>query len=580
MAYSVRKTAWAAFLAAVILLGVMAALAYQATSLLVRSERWVEHTREVQQALEDLCSNSVSANNARRGYIITGDAIQVQTFSNAAQKIPDNLARLRQLTADNPARQQEINHLEALLNQHIGAMRDSINLRRSGKLDAPQQIEATRQSAVLSTQIRSLVTAMENQETGLLQQREVTANHVYQHTQLVIAVTFVVALCLLAAEFWLLNLQFSRRERSEQLAHQSRELVNVFFSSSTVGFAILDKDLRYRRVNAVLARMAGMQSEDFLGKSVPEVFGDSALLSESLYQGLLQEGQPILDREMSGEARDKPGEKRHWLVNYFPIRDNQKEIKQIGVIAVDVTARRNAERAIRRLSARLISLQDQERRRIARELHDGLGQYLVALKLTIERLRHPEANGEASVFAQCGDLLEKAIAETRTLSYLLHPPLLDEAGFCSAAGWFVDGFSQRSGIPVNLSIPPDFPRFSNAVELALFRTLQEGLTNIHRHSQSTSAEIHLQLDAENVVLEVQDHGRGIPGPIMAQLQNGETQSGVGLAGMRERVRELGGQFEIQANDPGTLIRVTLPQGFPPERETTVRETGTGKAPAA
>jgi PAS domain S-box-containing protein len=580
MAYSVRKTAWAAFLAAVILLGVMAALAYQATSLLVRSELWVEHTREVQQTLENLCSNSVSANNARRGYIITGDESQADAFENAAGKIPDNLAHVRELTADNPRRQQEIANLEVLLNRHIALMRDSVHLRKSGKPGPRQQIETTRQGVVLAAQIRSLVIAMENEENRLLEQRRATAGRVYQHTQSLIVVTFAVAMCLLGAEFWLLNLQFSQRERSEQLAHQSRELVNVFFLSSTVGFAILDKDLRYRRVNTVLARMVGMQPEDFLGKSVREVFGDRALLAESVYRGLLQEGQPILDREISGEARDKPGEKRHWLLNYFPIRDNQKEIKQIGVIALDVTARRNAESAIRRLSARLISLQDQERRRIARELHDGLGQYLVALKLNLERLRSPEADDKADLFKQCLDMLEKAMAETRTLSYLLHPPLLDEAGFSSAAGWFVDGFSQRSGIPVTLSIPPDFPRFSNVVELALFRTLQEGLTNIHRHSQSTSAEISLQVDAEHVVLEVRDHGRGIPRPVMAQLQNGETQTGVGLAGMRERVRELGGLFEIQPNHPGTIIRVTLPQAFPAQREAPGPPSEAGKVPVA
>jgi len=558
MSYSVRKTAWAAFSAAVVLLATMAVLVYQGTTLLVRSENWIEHTREVQQTLEALCSNSVSANSARRGYIITGDISQQQSFERARQKIPGNLARLRRLTADNADRQPEIDKLEALLNQHIAAMQASIELHSRGTPDLPRQREITQASATHAAQIRSLVTDMENQESRLLQQRQVDAERIYRHTQWVVAITFMVALCLLGAEFYLLNLQFSKREKTERLAHQSRELVNVFFSSSTVGFAILDSDLRYRRVNDTLARMAGMSAEEFLGKSVREVFGERSLRAESVYQGLLREGKPILDREVQGEALGKPGERRRWLVNYFPIRDQQNAVNQIGVIALDVTARRNAEEAIRRLSGRLINLQDQERRRIAREIHDGLGQYLVGLKLTIELLRNPEMNGKPALFNQCVELLERSIAETRTLSHLLHPPLLDEAGFPSAASWFVNGFSQRSGIPVTLSIPPDFPRLPDAVELTLFRALQEGLTNIHRHSQSSAAEIRLLCDAEQVVLEIEDHGKGAPESLMAQLQNGEIQTGVGLAGMRERARELGGAFEMLPNNPGTMVRISLP----------------------
>jgi signal transduction histidine kinase len=255
----------------------------------------------------------------------------------------------------------------------------------------------------------------------------------------------------------------------------------------------------------------------------------------------------------------KPGQVRHWLVNYFPIPGDEGGFTQVGVIAVDVTARRNAEEALRKLSGRLLGIQDQERRRIARELHDSLGQYLAGLKIAIEMLtKSPTAEQSKPLLNECSDILEKAIAETRTLSHLLHPPLLDEAGFASAASWFVTGFSQRSGIPVSLELPDDIPRLSEAVEIALFRILQESLTNVHRHSQTQSAEIKVETDAEVISIEVCDHGKGMPEHVLEQIRGDGTKLGVGLAGMRERIHELGGNFEVKSDENGTIVRATVP----------------------
>lgn len=268
----------------------------------------------------------------------------------------------------------------------------------------------------------------------------------------------------------------------------------------------------------------------------------------------------MLDRELSAELPARPGELRHWLVNYFPIRERGGVFTQLGIIVVDVTARRNAEEALRKLSGRLLGIQDQERRRIARELHDSLGQYLVGLKITIEMLAQSQGENTVSLLAECRDILDKSITETRTLSHLLHPPLLDEAGFASAASWFVTGFSQRSGIPVTLEVPPDLPRLPESVEIALFRILQESLTNVHRHSRAPSAEIKVEADAEQVSIEVRDHGRGIPAYVMRHMDGEGAKLGVGLAGMRERIHELGGEFEVLSDEHGTAIRARVPLG--------------------
>ena len=289
-----------------------------------------------------------------------------------------------------------------------------------------------------------------------------------------------------------------------------------------------------------------------------EIFASNADRAEAVLAEVIRTGEAVLGREVSGQLPGKPGEMRHWLVNYFPIKDEQNSVFQIGIIALDVTERRNAEQAIRRFSARLLTLQDQERRRIAREIHDSLGQYLAAVKINLQVMEQNVSEKNRDTLLECVDLLDRTIGETRTLSHLLHPPLLDEAGFSSAANWFVSGFSQRSGIPVTLELPPDLRRLPNTTEIALFRVLQESLTNVHRHSQSASAEIRLQTDAEWVTLRISDHGRGIAPDLLRKMRFDGTHTGVGLAGMRERIRELGGRLEIHSTPSGTTIEASVP----------------------
>jgi signal transduction histidine kinase len=213
--------------------------------------------------------------------------------------------------------------------------------------------------------------------------------------------------------------------------------------------------------------------------------------------------------------------------------------------------------ALRRLSARLLRVQDEERRRIARELHDSLGQYLAAAKINLDVLMRSNGDGAAYV-REAQHLIDRAISDTRTLSHLLHPPLLDEAGFASAARWYVEGFGKRCGIAATLEISDALERLSSETETALFRILQESLTNVHRHSGSRSVEVHLTRNASSAVLSVQDHGKGIPQEILARFQKDGTNVGVGLAGMRERVKELGGRFAIESSPKGTILTATVP----------------------
>jgi signal transduction histidine kinase len=220
-----------------------------------------------------------------------------------------------------------------------------------------------------------------------------------------------------------------------------------------------------------------------------------------------------------------------------------------------------ANQSLGDLTGRLLHLQDEERRRIARELHDSVGQSLAALSMNLSSLgadidRIAAAAGKVS---DSTSLVKDISTDIRTISYLLHPPLLDEAGLVSALRWFIEGFTERSKIRVDLDLPGDFDRLSRDLETAIFRLVQECLTNIHRHSGSAVARIRITRSADEVRVEVQDEGKGIPPEKQSELLSAGTP-GVGIRGMRERIRQLGGTLEITSQDDqqGAKISATLP----------------------
>jgi PAS domain S-box-containing protein len=560
MTFSLRGIAWTAFAVAVVLLVGSSIFLLRATHALFDSEALVSQTREVETALENLSSQVFQLTNSRRGFVIANDEAFLDDYHAAVALIPDDLANLRRLTADRQERQQELLQVSSDIDALQNVINQSLDSRIAGTSTSELEIRITRQTVPLANRIETTLQGMRDEEDHLLAQRQIASRTNYRHTLRLIFASFIIALMLLVAEMFLLSYEFTRHRQTEYAALQSQEIVNAFFSSSAIGFGIVDSQFRYTRVNDVLPRMAGLQPEDLLGTPVSKVFGETGKQAESLLQQVIESGRSVLDREVSAYLPGKPGDPRYWLVNYFPIREHGGAVTQVGVTAVDVTARHNAEDALRTLSGRLLGIQDQERRRIARELHDSLGQYLAGLKIAIDMLtsRSPQKD---PLLVECTDILERAIAETRTLSHLLHPPLLDEAGFASAASWFVAGFSQRSGIPVSLGLPPDLQRLPDMIEIALFRVLQESLTNVHRHSRAKSAEISVDVDAEQVTIEIRDHGCGMPPHIIRQIEAETSKLGVGLAGMRERIHELGGRFVVSSNPRGTTVQASIPLGI-------------------
>jgi len=213
--------------------------------------------------------------------------------------------------------------------------------------------------------------------------------------------------------------------------------------------------------------------------------------------------------------------------------------------------------ALRKLSVQLLRVQDEERRRLARELHDSLGQYLTAAKINLDVMAR-NSQAASSYLHEAQQLIDRAIGDTRTLSHLLHPPLLDEAGFAFAAKWYVEGFGKRSGIAASLHLPDNLRRLPADIETALFRILQESLTNVHRHSGSSRVEVRLACDNTHVTLTIEDYGDGIPRDILDRFAKTGSNVGVGLAGMRARVKELGGNLIIHSTKAGTKLKATIP----------------------
>ena len=428
------RTLWIIFSIAIVVMLLIAVAVDRTTARYASSEYWVSHTQQVITRMIDLRADLLSGEAARLVYVVSGDQTELPTYEESIRQVPADMDMLRTLTTDNPSQQQRLTRLRPLIEQRIGLLQESVDLRMKGVTDAAQQQKLTESGADLARQIRTLLDAAEADEQALLKRRESFSESTYAWARGVLMMAFFAAMFILLATF----------------------------------------------------------------------------------------------AKLLGELRN----------------------------------REQAEEAVRRLSGRLLRVQDEERRRIARELHDSLGQLLVSLKMNLDQLSSARSYGvtarvpellEASI-----ELVQESINETRTLSYLLHPPLLDEFGFASAAKWYIEGFSARSRIMVKADIDEHFGRMPEDIELSLFRVLQESLTNIHRHSGSDLAEIRVRKSAKDVALTVSDHGKGMSAEMLERFDRTRASVGVGLAGMRERMHQLGGTMRISSDSGGTVIEVAIP----------------------
>ena len=245
-----------------------------------------------------------------------------------------------------------------------------------------------------------------------------------------------------------------------------------------------------------------------------------------------------------------------------------------------VILQRTAE--LQNLSLRLLKVQDEERRKLSRDLHDSTGQTLAALKIAVSflQLSIKDDPSKMALVTDVAALADQAIEELRTTAYLLHPPLLDEVGFACAAEWYIEGFAKRSGVNLSMEIATHHERMPMSMETALFRVLQESLTNVHRHSKAAHVTVCFRHQFEKVILEIRDDGCGIEGERLVRLRETSAETGVGLAGMRERMHELNGTLEMESDGRGTTIRAVVPLRAGTPSLSQVAEDSRKRAPQA
>jgi len=395
---------------------------------LYEAQALIRHTYEVEVAVGDLESTLTGVGRTRVAFIDSATPESLNEFWSAVAQVGPALARIRQLTSDNPQQLELSDRLDSNAAERIAGSRRSVEIRQQNQSDPQKEVQFTSEIARSAFETAKIAGQMKQNEHTLLEQRSRRSNLLFTTVLSVLTVSFLLSACMFCLHYYLLNREF--RERKE------------------------------------------------------------------------------------------------------------------------------AENQLRHLSVQLMRVQDEEHRRFARELHDGVGQTLAAAKMIATHA--PAGISRNPQTAELTALLDDAIKQTRTISYLFHPPLLDELGFSSAAKWLIQGYARRTGVDISTSIPQPEDRLPPNLELTLYRVLQEALNNIHRHSSTDKAEVSVQIGPKSVTLRVRDFGQGIPSETLAAFHADGTQAGVGLLSMKERVREQHGEFEIGSHAKGTEIVVKIP----------------------
>ena len=678
-------SAFAALFAIVMGIGIAS---YVMSDRFATSEEWVIHSYRVISDVRRLASEFSQAESARRGFVILGDSTMLIDFDDALITFPRRLTDLKTLTADNPRQQERVAQLQSLFAERFAILKQSIDLRRQDPSATMQQLEFTRQGAALDDKTRSILDAMEIEESRLLLGRSQASVSRHSHATMFLVLAFLVASAMLLFLFLLMNAEVKRRTRAELLSRENEEkfrlLVNgiqdhavirvdlegrivtwnagaerlfgfrsweilgepldrlfdtcesdtprrhlrtafeqghindecrqihkdgtsfwstadvtllrneqgqprgyavitrditerrqhqdeiehreqqldAFFSNAPVGLAIVDRDLRFQRINEPFAQINRVDSREQIGKPLRSVVAELFTQLEPLLGTVFQTGKPVLNHEVKGPSPTAPDVKGWWLKSVFPIAKDGETVTQLGIVVQDITVLKRAEAAVRRLSGRLLQIRDDERRRLARDLHDSLGQTLTAVKLNLSYLARDtsklDERGRNAVI-DSRELIDDSLKEVRTMSHLLHPPMLDDVGLVPAIRWFASGFAQRSAIQIELDLPADLPRMKSELETAIFRVVQESLTNVHRHSGSTTAAVRVESADGLLHVYVVDQGHGMSAEQLSFRQDA-APVGVGVIGMRERLRQLHGELEITSSRDGTTIHAVFPLG--------------------
>ena len=339
-------------------------------------------------------------------------------------------------------------------------------------------------------------------------------------------------------------------------ASSSATYLRALIENSPIAIVVLDAQYRYTMCNPAFKKLFQYTPKELASSDLDDLITGPQMAEEAAcLSGRVMRGHKV---HTVTRRRRRDGMMVDVEIYGIPLMVDNKLAGVYGLYQ-DVTERNKAQIAFREISGQLENLQQEERRRLARDLHDSTSQELAVLNWNLTRLMNLVGDRDEDLKAlvqQTKEIAYECSARIRSVAYLLHPPLLGEAGLTQAVPWLAEGFEQRSGIPVTLEISPELGRYRDEVEIAIFRIVQEGLANVLRHSGSPVAKISLRHRANWLELAISDQGRSHARELLTQAR--DRRSGVGVSGMRERVEELGGYLHIDCNEQGTTVKATIP----------------------
>ena len=554
-----RSTLWSAMGLGMLL--VIAGVAVWTLRQVAESDFWVDHTREVISTNQQLLSDIRDAQSAERGYIITGDEEYLAPYRSASADIPQRAEKLLQLTADNPGQQNRIRSLQGLIAERVTILNDALRQRRESGFDAARAVVLAGRGRTAMKQIQDAGQEIEAEEYRLLEQRtKARQEHLRNGFLATLAAALVALIALIFAPIDVRR-AVRQRDMAQQDQRESEATTRALFEAAAQAILVVDRTGRIVMTNPATEKMLGYAQSELIGQSiellVPERLRGGHVAYRDGYFGNPQTRPMGFGLDL--QARKKDGSVLDVEIGLSYLRSGQETL---GVAFVsDISKRKADERAIRRqreelrtLAGRLMTAQDDERRRIARDLHDDLSQKLAYLAMDLGKLANKPTSQEMldslrGLQRRAGDAAESV----RHISHQLHPSILDDIGLEAALEQYCEEFEERSGIRTHFSsreVPDSLPR---EVASSMYHIFQESLRNVSKHSEAETVFVTLEFTAGVLRLIVKDEGVGLA---ESRLKAG---AGIGMIGMRERAHLVNGTVSIESQvGEGTEVTVAVP----------------------